>query len=124
MPDALYNLMMLAQVCEEYSLNSGRSYNKQRVDVSEATINSNSLSNKVEIEDKNQDTECVAPSEKKRRIEVSPVGQGRNCAGKKLKTDETGSNTDDGNSSEIPLKGMERGKGEALLKTQFLPEND
>ncbi|KAK9269700.1 hypothetical protein L1049_001478 [Liquidambar formosana] len=106
-PDAVYNLMMLAQ-----GHGDSLSY-KQRDDVSEAT-NSNSLTIKAEIEDKNRASEWVVPS-KKRRIEASPVGYKRNFPTKKLKIE---AQTDD-----IVLKKMDGGKGKALLESEFfLPE--
>ncbi|CAL5405196.1 unnamed protein product [Camellia sinensis] len=115
--DAVQDLMMLAHGDSLDSEPSGLTHNKHRVDVSEAT-NSNSLTNKAEIEDMN----CVLESKNspmKPRID-SPRPVVRYPV-KKLRIDERRPIDGGSNSNGMLVKILNKGKRKAVFEAKYDP---
>ncbi|KAL6975117.1 hypothetical protein U1Q18_023912 [Sarracenia purpurea var. burkii] len=108
--DAVHDLMRLAHG-DSVDSGSGQTH-KHRFEAYEAT-NSNSPTNKAEIEDKNRVFES-----KKRRIEASPVEYRMDYPVKELKIDEKGSTNASGTSG-VPLKNPNKDRGKALLESEI-----
>ncbi|XAR56851.1 hypothetical protein NMG60_11037472 [Bertholletia excelsa] len=111
--DAVRDLMTLAQ--GDYSLESELTHNKNRVEAYNEATNSNSMTNRVEIEEK-----VWVLESKKRRIEEYPVGYTMDCAHKKIKIDETSPVLVKNSDPEKTLLGTGNSPGKSL----FIGQND
>lgn len=114
--DAAYNLLMLGHGDFLYLGHPPHSYQQQQRVKEECE--SNSPTNKAEIEENNQYFECTAGS-KKRGIEASLFGNMKNSPSKKLRIGEKGSTEARNGGALMSLKKMNggKGKGKAVMET-------